>query len=318
MIYAIIWYFGGFANLGRVLEGVDPALALAVVGVATADRFLMSSKWAFLLISKGHEIGLGLAMRIYCASMVWGIFLPTGIGADAIRAVFTCRRVGLKTEPVVASIILERAVGFLASIVLGLIGVAILTTVVEVPSALKHAFWFGSLAFIFTLTILIGSFSESIYHLIHGRLLETYKQSKFVRALKRFHRSYLDFSVGTGRLAIFFALTLIEQSISFLIAWLVARSLSIEVDFLVIVGAIPLSLLVARLPISLEGIGVFEAAFVSIMVLAGVSASEAVAIALVARVLQLLAWLTWWRAFTMESKRRGESIIPKGDVNLAP
>jgi uncharacterized membrane protein YbhN (UPF0104 family) len=56
-------------------------------------------------------------------------------------------------------------------------------------------------------------------------------------------------------------------------------------------------MLVARLPISINGIGVFEGALILTLSLAGVSASEAVAIAVMGRILDTVALLPWWLAF---------------------
>jgi len=57
------------------------------------------------------------------------------------------------------------------------------------------------------------------------------------------------------------------------------------------VVAVPLSILVARIPIGIGGIGTFETAFAFLLSLAGISAAEAVAIPFTSRILQILALL---------------------------
>ena len=57
-------------------------------------------------------------MKIYCASTIWGMFLPATVAADAIRAV-SMTHAGVDSHEVIASIIIERTIGFLAVLLLG-------------------------------------------------------------------------------------------------------------------------------------------------------------------------------------------------------
>ena len=76
-------------------------------------------------------------------------------------------------------------------------------------------------------------------------------------------------------------------------------------SLLFIAGALPLSLLIARLPLSIDGIGVFEGAFAAILLIAGVPESAAISIALLGRVVQIAAWLPWWLAHSLRARELG-------------
>ena len=56
----------------------------------------------------------------------------------------------------------------------------------------------------------------------------------------------------------------------------------------------PLAILISRLPISIDGIGVYEGIFIGIMTLGGVRPEDSLAISIAARALQILVWLPWW------------------------
>ena len=75
---------------------------------------------------------------------------------------------------------------------------------------------------------------------------------------------------------------------------LVAVALRVEFNPLFIFAAVPLAILVSRLPISLDGIGVYEGIFVAIMALGGVKPADALAVSLAARAFQIIVWLPWW------------------------
>ena len=104
---------------------LDPWYAVVVLLINTADRVLMSFKWSQLLRSRHERLPLFRAMMIYCDSMVWGLLLPTTVGADVIRAA-SAARTGLKSDVVVSSIIIERLIGFVSAILLGIIGLFLL------------------------------------------------------------------------------------------------------------------------------------------------------------------------------------------------
>ena len=97
-------------------------------------------------------------------------------------------------------------------------------------------------------------------------------------------------------------LTLLEQGTSIVFAWVIALGLHLKVSLLLMAGIMPVSMLVMRLPISFNGIGVFEGAFIFLMSFAGVGAPEAVSIAVIGRLIEPLVWVPWWIRYTLEAK----------------
>jgi uncharacterized membrane protein YbhN (UPF0104 family) len=89
-------------------------------------------------------------------------------------------------------------------------------------------------------------------------------------------------------------LTLVEHVLVIICYGLVAVALQVEFNVMFMFAAVPLAILVSRLPISLDGIGVYEGIFVAIMALGGVKPADALAISLAARALQIIVWLPWW------------------------
>ena len=117
-----------------------------------------------------------------------------------------------------------------------------------------------------------------------------------MQKLRQFHATYQAYRDNKRSLATFFGLTLSEQLGPIGHSWLVARSLGIDVGLPYIAGAVPLALLISRIPISIGGFGVYDGVFILLMSLAGVSATEAISISLVGRLMETGAWLPWWLA----------------------
>ncbi|MEW6299077.1 MAG: lysylphosphatidylglycerol synthase transmembrane domain-containing protein [Thermodesulfobacteriota bacterium] len=291
----IVWQLGDPGEVIEVMRGMDPWYALLVVAMNTADRALMTFKWARLLRGRGLHLPFLQGMKIYCASMIWGIFLPSTMGADAIRA-FSTSRTGLDTNEVVASIVIERMVGFLSALLLGLLSLLLLSLLGGLDARFRFVWWAGILTMTGGVVLFAASFSRRAFDLLHDSLLRRFRDTSVVRRLRQFHSTYLTYQDNKTDLAAFFGLTFVEQLIPILNMWLIAQGLGVEVGFLYVAGAVPLAILISRIPVSINGLGVFEGVFVVVMALAGVPAAEALAVSLVGHILQVLSWLPWWCA----------------------
>ena len=87
----------------------------------------------------------------------------------------------------------------------------------------------------------------------------------------------------------FFALTLLEGGIPVAIHYVAGRSLGLDPGWSFYIATVPLVYLVARLPVSLGGLGFLELSFVSLAGLLGMGWTDAFAITGLATALYLVA-----------------------------
>lgn len=294
----IVWQLGGARDIASVMSNISPVYILLVFLVSTIDRALMTFKWARLLRGQRMHLPFIHGLKIYCASYIWGLFLPVTVGADVIRAVNTSR-IGLDSKKVAASIIIERMVGFISALLLSLLSLVLLSKIVSLDDQFQAFSWLSFAILITTIIAFAASFSQNAFNFLYGYLLYRFKDAMIVERLKKFHSTYLSYRDGKRNLAIFFALTLSEQLMPIITVWLIARGLGIEVGLLFLAGTVPLAVLISRIPISIDGLGVFEATFILLMALVGVSPVGAAAISVVGRILQIAACLPWWIADVM-------------------
>jgi uncharacterized protein (TIRG00374 family) len=238
-------------------------------------------------------------MKVYCASMIWGLFLPTTMGADAVRA-YSTARAGLDSNEIVASIIVERMVGFLSGLLLALVGLLLLSILgFELPMVL----WPGAIILAGAMILFGVSFSDRVFSLVHDQLLSRFRTTRIMQRLRQIHSTYQAYQHNKSSLASFFGLTFSEQLLPIVHAWLIALGLGIDASFFFMAAVLPLAILISRIPISVDGLGVFEAIFIVLMSLAGISVAQAVAISFVSRVVQILSWLPWWCADFTDRQR---------------
>lgn len=312
IVAVIVWQLGDLRQVGHLLAQLNPAYGLLILTIFTLDRALMTYKWGLLLGSRGQQLPFFRGLRIYCASMMWGLLLPTTVGADAVRA-FSTVRSGLDADEVVASIFIERMVGFITALLLGLIGLFLLFLVGSLDARFRPLWWLGSLVLLGAMLAFAASFSQKAFDFLHDRLLQPLSGGRIMRWLRRAHSTYLAYRHEKQSLTVFFGLTFVQQLTPILLLWLIARALEVEVSLLYIAGVVPLAFLISRIPVSISGLGVFEGVFVFMMSLAGLSAAESIAIALASRVLETASWLPWWLAHVIGyGKLRPPTVMAEG------
>jgi glycosyltransferase 2 family protein len=301
LIVLLFAYFVDAREFVRVLQGFDPAYLFLTFAVITIDRILMTFKWLLLLRAQGHRLSLWQGVTIYCGSMVWGFALPATVGADAIRAVMVAKR-GISSTDVVATIVVERVVGFVLALALGIVCLGILRSIDILDVRYDQVLYLGMAALAAAIVTLILSLNEKVVAILLTRLPQRLRETKLLHILARFTGAYQSLGNSRGTIAQFGALTVLEQLLCVIMPWTIAKGLGVDVDLLVLLGVLPIATLLSRLPVSFDGLGVFEAIFVGLLMLAGVSAESSLAIAISGRVLQLIAFLPWWLAYVVRTR----------------
>ncbi|HKS58498.1 MAG TPA: lysylphosphatidylglycerol synthase transmembrane domain-containing protein [Steroidobacteraceae bacterium] len=293
LVVLLFTYVVDVHEVVHILQRFDATYLVLAIVVVTLDRVLMTFKWTLLLRAQGYRLPLFQGVTIYCTSMVWGLALPTTVGADAIRAVMVTKR-GFNGTDVVTSIVIERMVGFVLALALGLVSLAILRSIGVLDARFDRALWLGVVMLIGVTALLVAALNEKLVSQVVARLPAAVRNSKVMHYLERFAGAYRSLGSARGTIAKFSALTVFEQVFSVIFPWALAKGLGVPVDLLLLLGVLPISTLISRLPISFDGLGVFEAVFVGLLVLAGIDAAAALAIAISGRVIQLFAFLPWW------------------------
>ena len=105
-----------------VLADADPWYFLAAVALMTVTLWPMAWRWQLLLRAKGIDDSVAWLTRSYFVSYAAGQILPTSIGGDAMRIFEASRRHPGRGGPVAGSVLLERALGGTATLILAAIG----------------------------------------------------------------------------------------------------------------------------------------------------------------------------------------------------
>lgn len=104
----------------RALLSQPYLLALAILA-SFANVPLESLRWHILLRSQGLTLPYARTMRILVTSLFFANFLPGAAGGDLIRGVYIYKSSQGRRTPALLSIFIDRLVGFVAFILVGLV-----------------------------------------------------------------------------------------------------------------------------------------------------------------------------------------------------
>lgn len=281
-IFIIGWWLDWRA-VARVVDQASPELIVLCVILYAAQRFLMAGKWLLLLRVHGVRMGLLPATWLYSAATLAGSFLPSTVGGDAMRVGWLWRN-GVDANDATASIVVERVVGAFVTLAAAIVGMFWLGRLAKLSDEMHSMMLVAGAAL---LVIGLGlAWSWAGPKRLRLALSENHA---FGRLVARFRTAWLRQGRRPGVVVAFALLTLFECIYSLFMGWLTAQALGIEVAFVDLAAAYAVALAITRLPLTIDGIGVYEGIMALLLgVVAGLPPAESVALILVGRVLFLL------------------------------
>jgi uncharacterized protein (TIRG00374 family) len=297
--------------LWRILASVEPHWLLLLAGASVFDRVLMALKWNGLLRARGVRISAGRAIRLCYIGNLAGSFTPGAIGGEVYRvaALRPGREEAVgspadRTEIVVASILLERAIGLA---VICLFAAALLPWSAEYHGAASsRVIWavvVGSVALVGGLAVALR---PEWMHAIAPRI-PFVGRTRIATKLGVVYAAFAAYRRQPGVIVRFVLLTVLEVLAAIVVNYLAARSVGVDPPFLFFLGVMPLIHILVRLPISFEGLGVQEGLFAFFLLQCGFPAEDGVAVSLLLRGLFVAMVLLPAVVLMARGERRGAS-----------
>ena len=263
------------SKLSNVLLSTNIALwvigvVLTLVGVA-----ISSLRWQVLINTQGVNERYLKLTYVYTVGIFFNNLLPTSVGGDVFRAGYVGR-----SQPhwagIAFSILVERAIGLVALLGLGCLGVAYLLLSGDHQQVLRMVGPYVVLVFILvTLAtiVLISPYPASIMR-VRIWLLERPFLGRVFRGMP-----YLRTASQNVGIAIWSALSLsfLFQLVAIGTNYLGALALGVNPPLVLFMVFVPLVALVTLAPVSLNGIGVREGISIGLWTQVGISTETAFA-----------------------------------------
>ena len=244
----------------HILAGVDLTYFGLAAGISLAAILPMAWRWQRLLAARGVEAPLGWLTRTYFVSYAVAQVLPTSLGGDAARIYATGRRYRGASSVAAGSVILERALGGMATLTLAAVGFLLAVGHYDVGVYL----WLeGGLA-LATLVVAVVLFSKRVRRPL-SRLVPALRVLKVERPLRAAYEGVHGYRDHAGLVLGAFCLTLFVQSFRVAAIWLVGEACGVHLSPRPYYVLGPLLFLVMLVPFTINGIALREAFFVSFL-----------------------------------------------------
>lgn len=249
------------------IAGADPAWLAAGFTAKFFSVVFSAERWRDALHAAGERVSRWLAMRLMFAGLFFGQVLPGALGGDVVRGWLTYQGGG-SSSAVVLALVMDRLLALIGCIVLLFVGLPHL--VVTAPPAVA---WAGPAAVLLLATGLVTGLQVDRIPL--PGLLRRPPVLALQALVARLRRAMLSRWALVG---LMHSTAVHLCTIFAVIAY--AHALGIPLSALDALAVVPMTIFAAALPISLNGWGVREGAFVAGFALYGLGAAEALVLSL--------------------------------------
>ena len=268
-VFYIVWR----TDLGKAFDILSHASVgwfLGALAIMLVTVVPMAWRWQLLLAGRGLHDRLAWLTRAYLTSYTAGQILPTSIGGDAMRIFETTRRHPGNGGPIAGSILLERALGGTATLLLAAVG--FLLAIGRYP--VGPYLWVEAAFVAGTVVLGVLLFARSARPWLRravplARVLRVERPARAVYEGIHAYREHARLLVSV------FWLTVVVQAFRVLPIWMAGRAIGVDLSPRPYYVMGPLLFLVMLVPFTINGLAVRESFFVSFLGALGVSADRA-------------------------------------------
>jgi uncharacterized protein (TIRG00374 family) len=264
------------AKLWQKTRTADPAYVLVAIFIYLLVQIASAYRWYCLLTPLGIKVPFSKIVGLYFLGMFSSLFLPATIGGDVVKIYYLNKEAGSLTGAT-TSVFLDRDIGLGALLAIAVIAAAFGGTSFNgVPLAPV----FGLVIVGFALANL-ALFYRPTYTVLH-KALKLFKLNKSDDKVERLFRSFNTYRGHAGVIAIAMALSVVIQIGGIAVNVAAGAGIGLHtdrgvIDYLVFIPAISL---ISMIPVSINGMGWREAAYIILFTSAGGDKSATATLAL--------------------------------------
>ncbi len=263
-----------YLAIGAMLSRVGSVLFLSAIAVHISASFFTATRWWLLLKHTGAHVGFTQIFPSYYLGLFFNNILPTGIGGDVVRTLHLTRR-GLSLKALAASMIVDRAIGLMAML---LVAAACAVFIPQIGLDAKAR----SSALVLLATCIGGivlaatPWSGALLKWLQKR----YRQTRIRHGILESALLCYSYRSNPGLLLLAALLSVIAQSLVILVYILLGVGTGLTLPLATYFVIVPIVFVAAMLPISLGGLGVREGTLVGLLIAFGADRQLAIGLSL--------------------------------------
>lgn len=263
-------------DIGKIISHISGIQVKYLIYAAIAYLlFIIFSAWRWQILLNFKKFGIPFirTLKIYFISLFFNNFLPTTVGGDMMRVVYTMKD---RRADSLATVLVDRILGFVGLFVLALIAVVYLLLLKNETEFLP--FMAIGLSIIILITYIF--FSEKAFRLL-SPMMGKLRILRLGERINRLHEAGTDFGGAWGPISICIAHSVIIQVTLAIAPFFILLGMGhSSVSLLSFFIYVPIINVVSMLPLSLNGLGVRENSYVILFSRVGLGGELALAMSL--------------------------------------
>lgn len=279
LVALLVFHFAGVHATWSIVLNAHPLPLAGCVAIYFVGVVLSCLKWQWLLRAQGIQAPLTRLVQWYLMGALASTLLPSEVGGDVARGYAAARDMGNRAA-VWSSVFMERLTGLIALASLASLALVLMPGVLDAPAWLPFGAGIGIALTVAGSAVVLGSSSVYLVRLPR-RISKIIHQFQEVAARYRNNPGTIIACLG---LSVTFHL---GNALSF---WLLALAVKPDAPLATTLLS-PIAGLVGLLPLTPGGLGVREGISAALLMRVDLSSNQAVASALIGRILLLLCSL---------------------------
>ena len=251
------------------LQLLQLPLFLLAITLGFIRILFFASRWKLALSVVDSSVSLIQLVKYYLIGTFYNLFLPTALGGDVVRGYDFAMDSG-KVSTAVTSVIVERIVGFFALVMISYVALAFGWSLVQGSIVVPIVLLFGLGYMLFVILVFNRSFSDLVINIALSKV-----RWRLISQLRDFVKEIQFYALHVRVIGGIFLLSIIAQVLDIVGSYLIARAIGLEISPVFFFIAIPMIWIITMFPLSINGLGVREGAFVFFFTRAGASLSAA-------------------------------------------
>ena len=286
VLTAAVFYLAHPSDVVRAAAGADWRWLAAATASVLVDRALMALRWLELLVAltPGSRPRIASVVRIFFVSSFVSNFVPS-VAADMYRA-YALARQDVRLAESTASVLMDRVLGVLSMAIVGAIALAFM----PVQGASRGIAISLAAAFAACAAAGLVVFSERIAATLL-RVASAFPSSGVRRMAASLTDAVRRYAHHRDAMARVLVMSIAVQAIRILQAWCLGEALGIALPLTAYFAIMPVILLIMQVPITINGLGTTQVAFVTLFAASGVGAAAATALSILFLVLGVIGSL---------------------------
>jgi uncharacterized protein (TIRG00374 family) len=283
LLFYLLFRKVDFQQFGATLRNARLEILAASFLMLWAGHYICIFRWRILMRPLMPVYPFSHLLGIYCIGLFFNLTFPTAVGGDVVKMYYAGKPSKLYAQSFAATF-LDRDSGMFAMMIIACVGV--LVHPVRLPRIpVAFIIWFSFAAFIL-LNVIV--FAPRL-HRRFTTLLRAVRLGSIAAKVDAISRAFETIGKHWPVLASSLAISLVNQTLVIAYAWVLAQGLNIRLSLLYYLVFIPIITLISMIPVSLNGMGLREYAFVSLFSGVGLPPASCMAMGLLTSVSLVLS-----------------------------